>query len=74
MMNTMVRDELLQVLAELSEVKQREVLAFARGRQLPPGMPVAQLRKFAGTLTREQGEEMKRAIEEGCGQVDHGGW
>jgi hypothetical protein len=40
----------------------------------PQGTPGRELLKYAGSLSPEAADEIERAIEEGCEQVDHGGW
>ena len=64
---------------QLAPPQQERVLQFARSltgnpSALPPGAKLEDLMKFAGTIPREDLEEMQRAIEEGCEQIDHDSW
>lgn len=43
-------------------------------RPSPRGVPGASLLSFAGSLSREEAEQMMRDIDEGCGKVDPDGW
>jgi hypothetical protein len=71
-------DELLDVLSRLPADQQRRVLGYARAlaeRSLPistppPGKPASELLKFPPTLTHEEVESMRRAIEEGCETIE----
>jgi hypothetical protein len=76
MVSSNLQTELTAALDRLNEQQQRQVLAYAQrmGKPTPPGVPLRSLLKFAGTLTPEEGAEMNKVIEEGCGQVDHEGW
>ena len=42
--------------------------------KLPAGTPMSELLKFRGMISNEDAEEMKRAIEEGCEQIDREDW
>ena len=41
---------------------------------LPPGTPMSELLKLQGSISHQDAEEMKRAIEEGCEQIDYDDW
>ena len=41
---------------------------------LPAGMKTQDLRKFAGSIPDAEAEEMRRAIEEDCEQIDPSTW
>lgn len=76
MVSSNIQTELTAVLDRLNEQQQRQVLAFAQrmSKPAPPGVPLRSLLKFAGVLSPEEAAEMTKAIEEGCGQIDHEGW
>jgi hypothetical protein len=77
MVDKMVYDELVKKLDQMPVPLQRRVLEFAaslESRKLPRGTPGRDLVKFAGTISPEDGEEMLKAIEEGCERVDLDGW
>lgn len=40
----------------------------------PRGTPGRDLLKYVGSLSPEAADEIERAIEEGCEQIDHDGW
>ncbi len=40
----------------------------------PKGIPLQELLEFVGMFPPEDLEEIKQAIEEGCGQVDESEW
>jgi hypothetical protein len=44
-----------------------------RAASVPKGIPGRDLLRFAGTLSPEDAEEMRQAIEEGCEQIDEEG-
>ncbi len=74
-MSTDLPSQIQSEIAELDVEKQRQVLEYLRGLKLSPqGMTGAELRKFAGTLSKVDAEEMIAAIESGCAQVDPHGW
>ena len=63
--------EIVERLEKLSLGQQRQVLDFTlevAGEQ-PKGISLQELLKFAGTIPLEDLEEMKQAIEEGCGMA-----
>jgi hypothetical protein len=76
MADNRVKDALLKELDEMSVELQQKVLSFATSlnRPLPNGTPIAKLLRFAGTISREDGETMMKVIDEGCEQVDVNGW
>lgn len=64
--------ELLTQIEKLTPLQQQHVLDYTREllgepRQLTPGKNLLQ---FAGAISPEDLEIMKKAIEEGCGQVN----
>jgi hypothetical protein len=76
MVSSNLQSELTAALDRLNEQQQRQVLAYAQrmGKPTPPGVPLRSLLKFAGTITSDEAAEMTKAIEEGCGQIDHENW
>lgn len=41
---------------------------------LPPPTPGSELLKFSGTLSKEEADEQRRIIEEGCERIDDDEW
>jgi len=77
MVNSVIQAELLKELERLSETNQKLVLGYARSLpplQRPQGTKGSELLKFAGSLSPEDAEEMRAAIEEGCERIDTDGW
>ena len=71
-----IQEKLLHQLAQLSADKQQQVLAFAEAlaSQAPIGIPGKALLRFAGSINAEDIAIMKRAIHEGCEQIDRNEW
>ena len=71
-----VENQLRKRMHALSPDQQREVLQFAEklAAPEPKGVPGKELLRFAGTLSPEEADEMRRVIEEGCEQVDLNEW
>ncbi len=70
-----IPEEVTTILSHLPPDKQRQVLDYARTLEqslpipmspLPPGKPASHLLNFRPTLSHEDVEAMKHAIEEGC--------
>lgn len=77
MVDKAIQDALIERLDMLPVNQQRLVLRYAKSLQsteLPRGTPVKNLLRFAGTISREDGKAMLKAIEEGCEQVDPNEW
>lgn len=76
MADNRIKDELLKALDDMPVELQQKLLSFAASlnRPLSNGTPIAKLLRFAGTISREDGEAMMKAIDEGCEQVDINGW
>ena len=68
--------EIIQRLDKLTPVQQKQVLNSVLSFLGEPirGTPGKELLKFAGLFPPEDLEEIKRAIEVGCGQVDESEW
>lgn len=69
-MNTPIQDQVLEELKKLPQELQWRVLEFARAlaQSTPHGVPARELRHLAGTISAEDAELMREAIEEGCEQ------
>lgn len=76
MVSPAIKDELLSRMERLPEKEQRRVLDFADtlAHTRPKGVPGEALAPLVGTLDEESARQMIKAIEEGCEQVDEGGW
>ena len=68
--------EIIKLLETLSLEQQRQVLDFTRGLsgKPPKQYPGKNLLQFVGTISKEDLEIMKEAIEEGCEQIDESEW
>ena len=71
-MSDVIIKKVVAEMRTLPEHLQEEVLQFLEGlkQTRPIGVPGSSWKKFAGTLTNEEAEEMLRVIEEGCGQIN----
>jgi len=69
-----IPEEITDVLNRLPLDKQRRVLDFARSLEIPqtppPGKPASDLLNFRPTLSPEDIELMRRAIEEDCETIE----
>jgi hypothetical protein len=75
MVDTEVQTRLIEQLERLPLSKQQRVLDYARSLAEPlRGTPGEDFLELCGTLSRESAEEMTRAIEEGCEQIDLDDW
>ena len=85
--DTQIRDALLEQLAKLPVGAQRQVLDFAHGLSLslqktaagqigsrPVGVPGKSLLRFVGTISPEDCQIMTEAIEAGCERIDSHEW
>ncbi|MEW6448808.1 MAG: hypothetical protein AB1426_12145 [Bacillota bacterium] len=72
----MVKKEILKQLDRLPPEFQRRVLDFTQALALsvPKGVSGKKLLRFAGILTPEEAQTMKKAIEAGCEQADINEW
>ena len=75
-MDTPIVNKVVEQLRDLPQELQWRVLEFARAlaQSTPRGVPGRQLRRFAGTISPEDAELMRDAIERGCEQVDTNEW
>ena len=86
MVDTKIRDALLDQLAKLRIGAQRQVLEFSHGlsgpRQdgpsqiapRPVGVPGKSLLRFVGVISPEDCQIMTEAIEAGCERIDSHEW
>jgi len=77
MENLTTIQEIVERLKNLSPGKQRQVLDFTLevSGESPKGISGKELLEFAaGLFPPEDIEQIKRAIEEDCGQIDESGW
>ena len=63
--------EIVERLDKLTPVQQKQILNSVLSFLGEPirGIPVTELLKFAGTISKEDAEIMKQTIEEGCGMA-----
>jgi hypothetical protein len=71
-----LKNEVLQVMDQLPEERQRQVLKFARSlaSSAPVGVAGKDLLRFAGILNEQEARSLSQAIEKGCEQVDLNEW
>jgi hypothetical protein len=78
MVDSQIYSELIKQLDHLPIVQQRRVLEYARSLlsspTTPRGIPGKELLRFAGTISKEDGQAMMDAIEEECERVDADEW
>jgi len=76
---TTIPEEVTNIVSRLPRDKQQQVLDYVRTLEqsapapmskLPPGKPASDLLNFRPTLSHEDVEAMKRAIEEGCETIE----
>ena len=75
-MDTPIVAKVVEQLRDLPQELQWRVLEFARAlaQSTPRGVPGRQLLHLAGTISPEDAELMREAIERGCEQVDTNEW
>jgi hypothetical protein len=75
-MDTPIVDKVIEQLRALPQELQWRVLEFTRAlaQSTPRGVPGRQLLHLAGTISPEDAELMREAIERGCEQVDANEW
>ena len=76
MIDIALQNELLKQIDELPSDLQKQVLLFAKNLKssAPCGTPGSELLRFSGTISDEDAQEMMKAIEEGCEQIDYDEW
>jgi hypothetical protein len=80
--NTPIDPALLADLAALTPIQQQSVVDFvvalrdglSQSKPLPQGTPVEALLALGGLFSPDDLDEIEKAIEEGCEQVEHGSW
>jgi hypothetical protein len=74
--DTPIVDKVIEQLRTLPQELQWRVLEFTRAlaQSTPRGVPGRQLQYLAGTISAEDAELMREAIERGCEQVDANEW
>ncbi len=75
-MDTPIVTKVIEELRALPHELQWRVLEFTRALALsaPRGVSGGQLLRFAGTIPPDDLETMRKAIEQGCEQVDGDEW
>jgi hypothetical protein len=75
-MSALITDKVVEELKALPTDLQWRVLEFTRAlaMSVPRGVPGQQLLSFAGTISFDDLQLMRQAIEEGCEQVDADEW
>jgi hypothetical protein len=76
MIEPSVKDALFRELTRLGEDDHRRVLEYARtlSARPPRGVSGASLLSLAGSIPESDVDEIAAIIEEGCEQVNPGGW
>ena len=76
MVHPAIQKRILDQLSQLAFEKQQQVLAFAEalGKQSIKGLPGNTYLRFAGLINAEDAASIKKAVEEGCEQVDEDEW
>ncbi len=76
MSESSVEKDVLEEIHKLAEEQQRRVLEFARSlaQSGPRGVPGRDLLPFAGTIDKDDLQEMTQAIDAGCERVDSHEW
>ncbi|BAY23885.1 hypothetical protein NIES2100_36780 [Calothrix sp. NIES-2100] len=75
-MDTSILDKVVEQLKVMPENLQQQVLEFARGLagSTVQGVPGHQLLRFAGTISPDDIQLMREAIEQNCEQIDIDEW
>lgn len=76
MQNPTTIQDIVKQLDMLSPAKQKQVLDFTLGLagKKPEGIPIDEFLEFVGLFPHEDLEEIKKAIEEDCSQIDESEW
>jgi hypothetical protein len=75
----LIQSELISYLGQLPADDQARVVDFAPTLAKSPkpkqvGTPGKELLRFAGTISHEDAQQMMKAVEEGCEQIDAHEW
>ena len=75
-MNKPIPAELIDELQKLDEDAVARVVAYAKSLSDEDKLAArnAKLRKLVGSIPKDDLEQMRKAIEEGCERIDHEGW
>jgi hypothetical protein len=75
-MDTPIIDKLIEQLKALPHELQWRVLEFTQAimHSSPRGVPGKHLLRFAGSISSDDAQLMREAIEQGCEQVDVNEW
>ena len=75
-MNKPIPPELISEIERLDEEGMARVLAYAKSLSTSDTLQARneRLRKLVGSITKEDLEQMRVAINEGCEQVEQTGW
>jgi len=75
-MDTPLIEQVIKHMQSLPYESQRRVLEFARALALstPRGVPGHTLLRFAGSISADDVERIRKAIEQGCEQVNANEW
>lgn len=76
MINTLIKDEIINQVVKLPPESQRRVLEFAQALAMsfPKGVKGKNLLRFEGTIRDEDLQLISKAIEENCEKVDINEW
>ena len=78
MLQTNVKDQIINRLDGFTVEQQQKILEYmeSMASQLPVGVGTAgtDLLHYAGTLSKEEAEEMIRVIEQQCERIDTSDW
>jgi hypothetical protein len=74
-MSPTLAKQIMDKLDRLPDDKLEKAMKLIEGleRETPKGTPGRELRQFAGTLSREEADEMLQAVEE-CRQIEPDAW
>lgn len=78
-MATSIAQQILEEVERLPLTRQQEVLHYLRGMVpddavTPKGVPGRTLRKYIGSIPKDDLDIMKRVIEEDCERIDPDEW
>lgn len=73
-MSQTLKEQIIQQVDRLDDVRQRQVLDFAKRLAALPSAPGRDLLRLAGSIDLRDLDAMSKAIEDGCEKVDPSGW
>lgn len=78
MVDPALKEQILEDLEDLPQEDVRDAAAYIHGLKKRHGKPVEptgrKLLKYVGIWDKQTADEVAKAIEEGCEQVDPDGW